>query len=582
MPIEYSVSIAYDDIYPDYVTVDIKELIKNIPTAMALTLVCHYTGQIHTQEKNSKFQLQAINDWCRRFDIKTIARIQNTLNSFTTKGKSNFNFINNVTSLYLVESLLENKNDLPVEKDLSPEQEENLFKAYLYFSAKWTQQQEAGALNYKDISIAYMTLVMMLPYAEIFEFKDFRIQFLKAVYFFKFCESSKIFKEYLQIFLAARGLNTWNEYLLNLVSVYSTILQKDKLKTVLEFTKESESVFTSLQPFCVNADEFKPVLDFLTLRETPIFKKTDTELLFLNINFFIDKIYQSIIFDFAEILIKEGVSYHNKAISTKPKFFGIFGDEFIEPGLFYKVMEYVFQKKKHQGNYRHFTGEELKTKFGSGTPDYLIIDKSKLYVFEFKNAIFSGPIKYTFDIDKIKNELDKKLVKNDAGRPKGVTQLVNFIEDVTNGRYKDILTEDVSKYIIYPILVITDFTFNLPVIPSIVTTEFDEILEAKKLGKYKLEVRKLTMVDLDSLIKFQDLFREKKLTLNHVLNDYQLFLSKATNLIDKSVSFHRYIHLKTAEMKYDTPKLFWTEIKKTFFNNDTLEKTGEQIPIKED
>ena len=85
------------------------------------------------------------------------------------------------------------------------------------------------------------------------------------------------------------------------------------------------------------------------------------------------------------------MTYNDKAITTKPQFFGIFGDEFIEPGLFYKVVQYVFRQK----NYRHFTGDELKNTFGVGIPDYLIIDNSKIYVFEFKNAIFSGPVKYT-------------------------------------------------------------------------------------------------------------------------------------------------------------------------------------------
>ncbi|MDH7462164.1 hypothetical protein QEG73_12775 [Chitinophagaceae bacterium 26-R-25] len=565
MPIEYSVNIAYDDIYSDYATVDIKDLLKDIPTKMALTLVCHYTGQIHTQEKNPKFQLTAISDWFRRFDKQTIQKIQSVIDKFNAKQESNFNFINNVTSLYLIESLLKNKNDLPETKDLNPQQEENLFKAYLYYSAKWTKEQEAGAIKYKDVSIAYMGLVMLLPYSEIFEFKDFRMQFLKAVYFFKFCESNELFNGYLKAFLAARGLKNWNDYLFNLVSAYVTLLQKDSLKTVLEFTKESKDVFTSLEAFCVNTDGFKPVLDFLTLRETPLYKNSDKELLFLNINFLIDKIYQSIIFDFADILIKAGLTYNEKAITTKPQFFGIFGDEFIEPGLFYKIMQYVFRQK----DYKHFTGDELKNKFGVGTPDYLIVDNSKIYVFEFKNAIFSGPVKYTFDIDKIIAELDKKLVKNEGGRPKGVTQLVNFIEDITKGRYESILGTDISRYIIYPILVTTDFTFNLPVIYSIVAPKFDNILKDKKLEEFKLNIRKLTMMDLDSLIKFQDLFIEKKLTINHVLNDYQAFLLKGTNPIDKSLSFHKYIHLRTSRMKYDTPKLFWTEVQKSLFKIDT-------------
>ena len=277
----------------------------------------------------------------------------------------------------------------------------------------------------------------------------------------------------------------------------------------------------------------------------------------MNINFLIDKLYHSIIFDFADVLIKKGLAYNGKPIKTKPQFFGVFGDEFIEPGLFFKVMQYVFRQK----DYEHFSGEVLKDRFGDGTPDYLIIDKAKIYLFEFKNAIFSGAVKYTFDIEKIQAELDKKLVKDDAGHPKGVTQLVNVIEDITKGRYKEILPKELSEYILYPIIVTTDYTYNLPVIYSLIAPQFNKILSDKPLEAYNLNVRELTMIDLDSFIKFQDLFIEKKLTLNHVLNDYQTFLSKGKTQIDKSLSFNKYIHMKTLNMKYETPKLFWTEIK---------------------
>lgn len=58
MPIEFSVNIAYDDIYDDYATVNVKELLADIPSKMALTLVCHYTAQIHTERKESRFSIQ--------------------------------------------------------------------------------------------------------------------------------------------------------------------------------------------------------------------------------------------------------------------------------------------------------------------------------------------------------------------------------------------------------------------------------------------------------------------------------------------------------------------------------------------
>jgi hypothetical protein len=567
MPIEYSVNIAYDDIYNDYETVDIDALLAEIPTSMALALVCHYNAQIHTQEKNPNFQLKAISDWCRRFPLATRQKIQSVIDRFNSKQASNFNFINNISSLLLIERLLEKHNDLPSVQDLTPIQEENLFKAYLYFSAKWTKAQEAGAIKYRDKSVTDMALVMMLPYSELLEFKDFRLQFIKAVYFFKFCEDNEIFKEYLAVFLKERAVTTWNEYLFNLVSVYIFLLGEDSVKSVLQFDEKSKNVFSSLEKFCVDVTTFQAKEDFLTLRAAPVYRYSDNELLFLNINFLIDKIYQGIIFDFADVLIAKGVQYKGKLIKNRQQFFGIFGDEFIEPGLFYEVIKNVFRQK----DYVHCTGDELKAKFGEGAPDYLIIDNAKVYAFEYKNTFFSGPVKYTFDIDNIKQELDKKFVANEAGKPKGVTQLVNFIEDFSQGRYDQILKQKREAHIIYPILVTQDFTFNLPVVYSLILSRYNEILKASNKIDNRLQIKSISLIDLDLLVKFQDLFISKRLTLNHVLADYQKFLGHGKNSVDRSLSFHKYLHVKTSRIDYGSPKMFMEEIKNRLFPDEKEE-----------
>ncbi len=51
MPLDFAVNIAYQDLYEDIDAVDIDLLLSRIPTKMALTLIAHYTGQIHTIEK---------------------------------------------------------------------------------------------------------------------------------------------------------------------------------------------------------------------------------------------------------------------------------------------------------------------------------------------------------------------------------------------------------------------------------------------------------------------------------------------------------------------------------------------------
>jgi len=155
MPVHYSVNLAYDDIYDDYATVNPTLLIGEIPTKMALALICHYTAQLHTVERNPQKQLEIVDVWSARFPATTVAKINTKIIEFTKKGLSNFNFFNNISSLYTIEFILENNNTLAILPGLTTQQEENLFKLYLYFSAKWTKEQEAFMITQRE----YLSLI---------------------------------------------------------------------------------------------------------------------------------------------------------------------------------------------------------------------------------------------------------------------------------------------------------------------------------------------------------------------------------------------------------------------------------------
>ena len=94
-----------------------------------------------------------------------------------------------------------------------------------------------------------------------------------------------------------------------------------------------------------------------------------------------------------------------------------------------------------------------------------------------------------------------------------MTQLINFADDLVKGRYKEIIKENPASYIIYPILITTDFTFNLPVIYSLILERYNDILKASKLLQQNLQLRPITLIDFDLLIKFQDMFISRKLDL---------------------------------------------------------------------
>jgi hypothetical protein len=56
------------------------------------------------------------------------------------------------------------------------------------------------------------------------------------------------------------------------------------------------------------------------------------------------------------------------------------------------------------------------------------------------------------------------------------------------------------------------------------------------------------------------LFRDKKLKINNCLNDFRSKTKNKKNLFDVIETFNIFIHNKTFNMEYGTPKVFMEEI----------------------
>ena len=569
MPLQVSVSLGYKDLFDDYENISLKELVADIPSINALEIITHFQGQIHTLERNQNSQLTFFKIWLSRLPNEIVLKVQNFIND--NNGQiSKYNFINNVSCLILIQEIILNYNYLPTVTSLNPDQELNLFKSYLYCSQKWQDNQMSG-FNYEkpDDEEYFIKLLIptQIPYQEILGLKDFRLQFIKAIYFFKFCEKDEIFKTYLTLFLEEYNLKNWKDYLINIVSLYVRKFEHLSTPTVISIDPKYQDIINFLESLCVNLESFEYSQDFLALREKPVFRRGESEYIFLSLNFLVDKIYQGIQFDFGRVLSNKKAKFKGKEIKTPVQFMSIFSNEFSESGLFYAILHYTFGRSQ----YKLFSGTEMKKFLVDGEPDFYIRDKAKVYLFEYKNIFINSKVKHSYDFKTIVDEIYLKLVENEKKSPKGVTQLVNVIEKLQNDEFSKFDYYDYSKTIIYPIIICIDPSFNLAGINYILNKEFRRILKEKDLS-HQDRIKDLTLIDLDTFIKFQDLFRNKKLKINNCLNEYSLLKNKKTNklsnLFDHFQSFDSYIHNKTRIMEYDSPKMFLDEILSMIPNDD--------------
>lgn len=564
---KFSVSITYNDIFDDYDSVKIEDLIKDIPTTNSIELISFFLAQIHLAHPDEQLQVELIQFCSQRFPPEIKKKIENFTEKTLKDKKAEFTFISNHSGLILTEILLENHNELKTLKNLTPKQELNFFKAYLIATQLWIDKQGKIMHNIKAFEKPIDFVKTYLPaHIAIDEFhtvKDFRTQFIKAKYFFQFCEENDEFKNYLKIFLNEYGFDSWTTYLKNILSLY--VRKFERLKTPSKIFIEDVHMeqIKFLEQLSINMDEFSRNDDFLSIRERPIYQLSENEFIFLNLNFFVDKIFQGIQFDFARILVANSATFKGKRIKSRTQVLSIFGDEFSETGLFYKIMEDCFEKNK----YKTFSGNEMKEHLNDGEPDYYIRDKAKVYLFEYKNVFLGGNIKHTFDYDKIKEGIYQKLVENKKGTDKGVRQLINVIEKVRANEFKKFDNYDFDDIIIYPVIVFTDYSFNTAGVNFLLNKEFQETLENREIQNLKA-IKNLILIDLDDFIKYQDQFRNKTIKINNILNGYLESIKGYKFLPDKFTPYQIYIENRTRKNKSD-------------LSNKTVEEIGELLGIPE-
>ena len=554
------VAVGYRDLFEDYESVDIKELIKDIPTKNSLQILGYFMAQLHSKELEKDLQLEFLKIWLARLPAKIKVQVDDFIKGVKTKN-SKYSFLDNVSILILVEKILANENNLDIVNDLTPEQELQLFKAYMICCQEWIDKQWLS-FNIKEIKgeldLIKILLPSQMPYQEIQELKDFRIQFIKAIYFFKFCERHLDFKEYLKIFLKEYNLSSWHDYLKNLLSLYVRKFEELKTPSVINIPDEFPDVINFLNDLSIDMSKYKDKIDFLNLREKPVYKIDKNNFVFLNLNFLVDKIYQGIQFDFANVLLKNSATYKGKTIRSTGDFMGIFGNEFSENGLFYSIMNFTFEKT----GYVRFEGDSIK-QYINAEPDYYMRDKGKIYLFEFKNVYLAADVKHCYDLETIKSELLKKFVENQQGKPKGISQLINSIDSIRKGEFEKFDSFDYQNAIIYPIIVYVDFSFNLAGVNYMLNKEFKRLLEQKGFQHLK-NVENLTMIDLDSFIKFQDLYKDKRLKLNNCLNEYFDTLTNPKDIFDRIGTYNIFLHYKTSKMGYNSPLMLMEELGKIF------------------
>lgn len=504
----------YQDLFPGREVPKLEEVIAKTSSKSLLKAFSFLNAKVHLQPDNLNAQEKIFWEWIGIFPEavrNAIGRNYLTFkNSILKDGHAVVLFSSNAL-LRLIDYIIRHFNDLPEKPSKDVDDEMTLLEAWLVNNAVFDLEIAEGTKP----EVGNLLGVMLVNQAAQYEFiarKDFVYQTLLAGAFFTFLSGNPTLSAYLQEFLNKKKVSDYKEYLRHLISIYADGYRVESFGfRVLGDEADVAAFFESLAYDLTNesfADLLKqPDPDFKLLRERPLIKDEEQGYYPVHHNFFIDKIYQGLLFDF----------HRNTAIQKRYSF-GDFlqylGQEFAESHLFYQHVADCFTPKKY------LTAVEGNKYNGIEYSDYYVREGNNLFLFEFKNSMVNAQVKHSKDFARIKAEIIKKLVRSDRNQAKGASQLLNVIHKVAIGGFDfdDFNAKRIGRLHIYPILVYTDDFFSLDGVQRIVSEEFDQLLTDRPVKRH--QVNDITLIHLQDIINIQFSVQAGRTTFKAIIQEY--------------------------------------------------------------
>ncbi|HZL09110.1 MAG TPA: hypothetical protein VFC65_03865 [Prolixibacteraceae bacterium] len=450
-------------------------------------------------------------------------KLANEINDKTVQYKKEksktVGILNPRTSLKLFETVLtQNQEDIEIsDKDL----EILIFKIYLALNTQLNKNDNLIIESTKKFS-QYPDLICLaignsLPISDISNYNlksVFVGQILKAIFLFEFLSTQDSSQTLLENFYARFRVTDYKGFLQKIFPIaFFVISAKHEGSMTLEVKKDEnyESNIDFLDNLVVSKiDYVDNDIDYLTLRANPLYKLSDTSYRVISPLFAIEKIFNGLYF-----LLKEINDAFDKTSQIKLRQLITF--EFSEKYLLYKIIERTYEKK-----YFKLSGEQMKT---PGAPDYYIRNGNKVFLFESKDILIRADIKESYDFEQYEKALKEKLYFETNGKkesPKAVRQLTNFAKSLLNGNFNEDKNYKPNSIRIYPIILLHNRQLDILGLNNLINIWFElEKDEIEKTGLSTKNLRKPTIIHIDTLLVMHEQLASGKYQLDELLDEYQ-------------------------------------------------------------
>lgn len=448
--------------------------------------------------------------------------------SYEQKINSQLIIISPQSCLQLFEFCYDNLTEEDIQT--KEEAERNVFKALLFSNEENTKKELLSGYSTEnlgpDIRLAAMQLSQSFPYSDIINYEITEVlacQIIKSVYLFEFLESNPNTKILLLKFLEQFNFKNWKDYLKGILPIQFSILNSNRKAHIDIYIPKDENFQNScdfIEKLIMSDIEILKSYDFRKIRSKPFYKISDGVYGIIFPLFVVELIHKGLFFKLAEINKTLG-----KDEKVKGEFRSFYCNEFSERFLLYKTLNSIYKNR-----YIEFSGEEIKDNHRNfdAEPDYYIRNGNSLFLFESKDIFINAKIKPTYDFVQYEAEFKKKLYYEDKDGKidnKAVLQLTKNIERALTKQLPFDSNYKVHSLYIYPILVLHDHQFNVTGLNVLVNQWFKDELEKLKAKGINIDkVQPITIINIDTFIFHQDLFRDRKIKLETVIDGYFKFI----------------------------------------------------------
>jgi hypothetical protein len=514
---KFQIFPGYDDLFPGKSAPQLEEVLNRCPASHLLKSLAFVNSKIHLHRSNLAVHEKILYGWLESFEPTERLTIINHYHIFKIQVEEAGGAVVLFSPIVLLKIMMTIILRFPSSEVEGPfyENEKVLLEAWLLMNEEFDLEITKNTRLEENGSLAKLVINEASQY-EFLRLKDFGYQLLVANSFFDFLSREPNLANYLSEFLRNKHIDSATDYLMFLAHTYADAITGKTFGFKISPNGFDTRPFFDSMAYDLTTDPFSSLSqgtrfdeDFKALRDRPLIRDIDGSYYILHYNFFVDKLYQGLLFDFYK---STSIAKFKK---TFPAFLGYLGQEFAETYLFYNFIDGLFEQNSYT------IGVPGKEYPDIEYSDYYARVGNRIFLFEFKNSIVAAKTKQSKSFSAIEAEIQTKFIyANDKGKKKGVSQLFDTIEKIADGGFPfdNLKEKKIGRLIIFPIIVYTDDFLSINGIQNLFSTESEKIKKQRKIGRH--QIFEVTLIHLQDIIGMRGIIRAKKNKFKNIMETY--------------------------------------------------------------